>query len=75
MINSILPVSIYVLDSLFAQPLSKSLLVYLLVWHPPLHTPYISSLNRCFLFATHAHSIYNLNTTHPSDHSHLCLQW
>jgi len=28
-------------DSLFAQPVSKSSLVNFLVWHPPLHTPYI----------------------------------
>jgi len=41
----------------FAQPLSKSSLVYLLVWSPPLHTPYISSPNECLLFATHAHTI------------------
>jgi len=25
--------------------------------HPTLHTPYISSLNHCHLFATHAHTI------------------
>jgi len=45
-----------VLDSVFAQPLSKSSLVYLLVWYPPL-TSYISSPNDCLLFATHAHTI------------------
>ena len=28
-----------------------------LAWHPPLHTPYISSPNHCLLFATHAHTI------------------
>jgi len=32
-------------------------LVYLLAWHPPLHTPYISSPNRCLLFTVHAHTI------------------
>jgi len=32
-------------------------LVYLLVWSPPPHTPYISSPNQCLLFATHAHTI------------------
>jgi len=53
------PCSIHVLDSLFAQPLSKSSLVYLLVWHPPLHTPHISSPNYCLLFAAHVHA----NTT------------
>jgi len=30
--------------------------VYLLAWHPPLHTPYIYSPN-CLLFAAHAHTI------------------
>jgi len=44
-------------DSLFAQLLSKFSLVYLLVWHPPLHTPYIPSPNHCLLFAAHAHTI------------------
>jgi len=29
----------------FTQSLSKFSLVYLLAWHPPLHTPYISSPN------------------------------
>ena len=49
--------SIYMSGSIFAQPLSKSSLVYLLVWHPPLHTPYISSPNHCLLFAAHVHTI------------------
>jgi len=49
--------SIHVPDSLFTQYLSKFSLVYLLSWHPPLHTPYISSPNHCHLFATHAHTI------------------
>jgi len=40
------PCSIYALDNLFAQPLSTSCLVYLLVWSPPPHTPYISSSNQ-----------------------------
>jgi len=35
--------SIYMPDSLFPQSLSKLSLVYLLAWHPPLHTAYISS--------------------------------
>jgi len=30
---------------------------YLLAWHPPLHTPYISSPNHYLLVATHAHTI------------------
>jgi len=49
--------SVYVLDSLFPQSLSKFSLVYLLAWHPPLHTPYISSPNHCLLLAAHAHTI------------------
>jgi len=51
------PCSIYVLDSLFSQCLFKFSLAYLLAWHPPLHTPYISSPNHCLLFAVHAHTI------------------
>ena len=34
-----------------------SSLVYLLVWSPPPHIPYISSPNQCLLFATHVHTI------------------
>jgi len=49
--------SIYVPDSVFPQSISKFSLVYLLAWHPPLHTPYISSPNRCLLFEAHAHTI------------------
>ena len=37
------PCSIYVRDNLFSQPLSKSCLVYFLIWSPPPHNPYISS--------------------------------
>jgi len=44
------------LGNLFAQLLSMSSLVYLLVWSPPPHVPYISSPNR-ILFATHADTI------------------
>ena len=51
------PYSIHVLYSLFPQSLSKFSLVYLLAWHPPLHTPYISSPHHYLLFATHAHTI------------------
>jgi len=47
----------YMLGNLFAQPLSMSSLVYLLVWSPPLHIPYISSPSQCLLFASHAHTI------------------
>jgi len=49
--------SIYVLDSLFASSLSRSSLVYLLVWNPPLQAPYVSSPRHCLLFATDAHTI------------------
>ena len=38
-----LPCSIDMPDSLFPQTLSKFSLVYLLTWHPPLHTPAGSS--------------------------------
>jgi len=51
------PCSIYVPDSLFPQSFSKFSLVYLLAWHPQLHTPYISSSIHCLLFAAHAHTI------------------
>jgi len=51
------PCSIYMLDSLFVQLLSKFSLVYFLVWNPPLHTPYISLPNHCLLFATDAYTV------------------
>jgi len=38
--------SIHTRDSLFPQSLSKFSLFYLLAWHPPLHTSYISSPNQ-----------------------------
>jgi len=50
------PCSNCVLRNLFAQPLSMSFLVYLLVWRPPPHIPYISSLNQYLLFTTHAYT-------------------
>jgi len=56
-IHTILPVQITCLAIFFAQPLSTSSLVYLLVWSPPPHIPYISSPKQCLLFATHAHTI------------------
>jgi len=52
-----LPCSIHMPGCLFPQSLSKFSLVYLLAWHPPLHTPYISSSSHCLLFTTHAHTI------------------
>ena len=54
--NKLPPWSIYLLDSPFWQPLSRFSLVFLLVWNPLLHTPYISSPNH-LLFATYAHTI------------------
>jgi len=51
------PCSIQPPDNLFPQSLSKFSLVYLLAWHPPVHTPYISSPNHCLLYATHAPTI------------------
>ena len=51
------PCSIHAPDNLFPQSVSKFSLVYLLAWHPPLHTSCISSSNHCLLFATHAHTI------------------
>jgi len=59
-----------VLDSLFAQPVSKSSLVYLLVWHPPLHTPYVPSRSpsHYLLFAKHAH----MNATCFAEVPRLC---
>jgi len=51
------PYSIHVLYGHFPQSLSKFALVYLLAWHPPLDTPYISSPNDYLLFAAHAHTI------------------
>ena len=51
------PCSVYVPHSLFPQYLSNFSLVYLLAWHPPLHTVYISSPNHCLLFAAHVLTI------------------
>ena len=41
----------------FCTTSPMSSLVYLLVWSPPPHIPYISSPNQCLLFAAHAHTI------------------
>ena len=46
------PCSIYVPDSLFPRFLQVFMVYlfgYLLAWHPPLHTPYISSPNHCLV--------------------------
>ena len=55
--HGLLPVQFTCLTVFFPQSLSKFSLVYHLAWHPPLHTPNISSPNHCLLFAAHAHSI------------------
>jgi len=39
------------------QSFSNFSLIHLLAWHPPLHTPYISSPNHCLLFTAHACTI------------------
>ena len=43
--------------TVFLHNVTKFSLIYLLAWHPPLHTPSISSPNHCLLFAAHAHII------------------
>jgi len=43
--------------SLFPQSLRKFSLVYLLAWHPPLHTRYIFAPSHCLLFALHAYTV------------------
>jgi len=43
--------------TVFLHNLSKFYLVWLLAWHPSLHTPYIFSPNRCLFFAAYAHTI------------------
>jgi len=55
-IHSILLVQITCL-AIFLHNLSMSSLVYLLIWSPPPHIPYICSPNQCLLFAAHAHTI------------------
>ena len=54
------------LDSPLPQPLSRSSLVFLLVWGPLLHTPCISSPSHHFLFATHAHTIAACSSVIPT---------
>jgi len=44
--------------TVFPQSLSKSSLVYLLAWHPPLHTPYISSPSHYLLFSIITAAVY-----------------
>jgi len=56
MIHSILLVQITCL-AIFLHNLFPCPLLYLLVWSPLPHIPYISSPNQCFRFAAHAHAI------------------
>jgi len=56
-IHGILSVQFTCLTVFFHNLSPKFSLVYLLAWHPPLHTPYIFSPNHCLLFAAHAHTI------------------
>ena len=60
------PCSVYVFDSPFPQPLSRSSLVFLLVWGPLLRTPYISSPNLYLLFAKYTHTIATCFAVVPS---------
>ena len=57
------------LDSPFPQPLSRSCLVFLLVWGSLLHTPCISSPNHHLFFASHAHTIAQSYTDGTYNHS------
>ena len=54
-IHGLLPVQFMCLTVFLHNFCPKFSLVYLFIWHPPLHTPYISSPNHCLLFAAHAH--------------------
>jgi len=56
MIHSILLVQITCL-AIFVHNLSVSSLVYLLVWSPAPHIPYIPLPNQCLLFVAHAHTV------------------
>jgi len=57
-IHGILPIqSTCFRTTVFFHNVSKFTLVYLLAWHLPPHTPYISSPNHYLLFAAHAHTI------------------
>jgi len=55
--SSLFKLRAWQVGNLFAQRLSMSSLVYLLVWSPPPHIPYISSPSQCLLFTAHAHTI------------------
>ena len=56
-IHSILLVQITCLAIFLHNLFPCPLLVYLLVWSPPPHIPFISSPNQCLLFTAHAHTI------------------
>jgi len=71
--------------TVFFHNLSTFSLVYVLAWHPQLHTRYISSPSHCLFccsteimssnpcLSLSCDSILWLNATHPFNHSHLCL--
>jgi len=66
------------LDSLFAQPLSKSSLLYLLLLNPALHTPYISSPNHWTQCGTLVHTNFYLKTftvTINCSYNCFCICW
>jgi len=55
-IHGFLPVQFTCL-TVFFHNLCPFSLVYLLAWHPRLHTPYVSSPNHCLLFTARAHTV------------------
>jgi len=57
-IHGILPVQFTSL-TVFFHNLCPSFLWSTSAWHPPLHTPYISTPNHCLLFTAHSHTIAN----------------
>ena len=62
-------------SSLFPQSLSKFSLVYLLAWHPPLHTPYVSSPNHSRFRSTcpYHHNLFCCSTEIMSSNPSLSL--
>jgi len=64
MIHGILPVQFTCLTVFFHN--LQVFLVYLLAWHPELHTPYISSPNHCLLFTAHGCFAVEIMSFNPS---------
>jgi len=71
-IHGIPPVQFMCLTVFFAQPLSKSSLVYIFIWHPPLHTPYISSPNDCLPFLSAIYDKSNVTYSEISTWRNSC---